>query len=64
MGYTLVMVSRASFVLRIANRLRWATLGGDSYPIEAMLRIANRLRWATLDDISLILIICCGLLTG
>ena len=35
-------------MLRIAIRLRWATLNAVVAPVDDLLRIAIRLRWATL----------------
>ena len=48
MGYTTSDLVDHKDELRIANRLRWATLKMDKNKDKAKLRIANRLRWATL----------------
>ena len=48
MGYTEMGKGKNVQELRIANRLRWATLQGVLYSYYFKLRIANRLRWATL----------------
>ena len=56
MGYTQVWDLPRAGPLRIANRLRWATLSMFADMIDAMLRIANRLRWATLAAVLAIML--------
>ena len=48
-GYTAWRPARYARQLRIAIRLRWATLPVIDGDMSDMLRIAIRLRWATLN---------------